>query len=358
MRTALARHAPIGDNGSNRCRLRAALRRGITSSMKDRSTEADAAGTIRRVLREEAAAIADFADGAENGAEACAEAATLIHGTAGPLIVVGIGKSGHIGRKIAATFRSLGKPAVFVHAAEASHGDLGLIQPGSAVLVLSNSGETTELSDILHYCRTHGIPVIGVTGRGQSALARASVVPIVYGPVVEACRNGLAPTTSTTLMLAIGDALAVTVSELMGAQAEDFRRFHPGGRLGARLLTVGELMRTGEDLPLVDPDSPMSEIVVTMSEKALGVAILFRDGEIAGLITDGDLRRNAARLWEVMPGDIATREPVRIGPGMLVKDAMELMSQRKITSCLVEDAERRLAGLIHIHDCIRSGAAD
>lgn len=344
----------MGENGAGPLPGKGGAAARMASFMKDRSGEADAAETIRRVLREEAAAIRDFAERSER----CAEAAALIHDTKGPLIVVGIGKSGHIGRKIAATFRSLGKPAVFVHAAEASHGDLGLVQQGCAALVLSNSGETTELSDILHYCRTLGIPVVGVTGRAESALARASTVAIVYGPVVEACRNGLAPTTSTTLTLAIGDALAVAVSELMGAAPEDFRRFHPGGRLGARLLTVGEVMRKGDELPVVDPDSSMSEVVVTMSEKALGVAILVRGEAIRGVITDGDLRRNAATLWEVRPSDIATPDPVRIRPDMLVKDAMELMSQRKITACLVEDESRKLAGLLHIHDCIRSGAAD
>jgi len=315
---------------------------------------ATAAATVARVLREEAEAVAGFA----GRSEACAEAAVLIHDTTGPLVVVGIGKSGHVGRKIASTFRSLGKPAVFVHAAEASHGDLGLLQEGCAALVLSNSGETSELSDVLHYCRAQAIPVIGVTGREGSALARASDVAVVYGAVREACRNQLAPTTSTTLMLAIGDALAVAVSELMGAMPDDFRRFHPGGRLGARLLTVGQVMRTGEALPLVDPDATMSEVVVTMSEKALGVAVLSREGEIAGIITDGDMRRNAGRLWEVRPAEIATPDPVRIAPGMLVTDAMELMSRRKITACIVEDPEGRIAGILHIHDCIRSGAAD
>jgi arabinose-5-phosphate isomerase len=187
---------------------------------------ATAAATIARVLREEAEAVAGFA----GRSEACAEAAVLIHETTGPLVVVGIGKSGHIGRKIASTFRSLGKPAVFVHAAEASHGDLGLLQEGCAALVLSNSGETSELSDVLHYCRAQAIPVIGVTGREESALARASDgCDRLRRRWCEACRNGLAPTTSTTLTLAIGDALAVAVSELMGAMPEDFPPLPPRG---------------------------------------------------------------------------------------------------------------------------------
>lgn len=326
----------------------------MTDAPTGSDAHATAAATVARVLREEAAAVAEFADRAGD----CAAAAVLIHETKGPLVVAGIGKSGHVGRKIASTFRSLGRTAVFLHAAEASHGDLGLLQPGSVALVLSNSGETTELSDVLHHCRSQGIPVVGVTGREGSALARASDVAIVYGEVREACRNRLAPTTSTTLMLAIGDALAVAVSELMGAAPEDFRRYHPGGRLGARLLTVGQVMRTGEALPLVEPDASMSDVVVTMSEKALGVAILSEAGRIGGIITDGDLRRNAGRLWEVRPADIATRDPVRIRPGMRVTDAMELMSRRKITACVVEDPEGRIAGILHIHDCIRSGAAD
>lgn len=313
-----------------------------------------AAASVRRVLEEEAAAIVGFV----GRSEVCAEAAELIHATPGPLIVAGIGKSGHIGSKIASTFRSLGKPAVFLHASEASHGDLGLIQKGCTVMVLSNSGETTELSDILHYCRAHEIPVIGITARAESALARSSDVPIVYGVLQEACRNRLAPTTSTTLSLAIGDAVAVAVSEMMDTQPEDFRRFHPGGRLGARLLTVAEVMRRGDELPLVDPDTAMSDVMVTMSEKSLGVAILARDGVIEGIITDGDLRRNVERLWQAKPMDIASHDPIRVGPDWLVTDAMELMSRRKISACLVEDEAGRIAGLVHIHDCIRSGAAD
>lgn len=315
--------------------------------MQDDQTEA----TIRRVLTEEAAALAEFAD----HAGAAAEAAHLIHGAAGPLIVTGVGKSGHIGAKIAATFRSLGKPAVFLHAAEASHGDLGLIREGSVALVLSKSGETTELSDVLRFCRDMGVPVVGITAIAGSALARASTVAIVYGDVAEACRNRLAPTTSTTLTLAIGDALAVAVSDLMGTGAEDFRRYHPGGRLGARLMTVGEVMRTGDALPVVAPGAPMAEVVVTMSEKALGIAVLVDAGRIAGIITDGDLRRHAQRLWESAARDIATPDPVTVDPGMLLTEAAEFMSGRKISACLVTDAAGVLAGVLHIHDCIRAG---
>jgi arabinose-5-phosphate isomerase len=222
-------------------------------------------------------------------------------------------------------------------------------------LVLSKSGETTELSDVLRFCRDMGVPVVGVTGIAGSALARASTVAIVYGDVAEACRNKLAPTTSTTLTLAIGDALAVAVSDLMGTGAEDFRRYHPGGRLGARLMTVGEVMRTGEALPVVAPAAPMAEVVVTMSEKALGIAVLVDAGRIAGIITDGDLRRHAQRLWESAARDIATPDPVTVDPRMLLTEAVEFMSGRKISACLVTDGAGALAGVLHIHDCIRAG---
>jgi arabinose-5-phosphate isomerase len=290
--------------------------------------------TVARVLREEAAALAEFAErcrGLRGG------------GRPHPRNDRPADRGGnrevraHVGRKIASTFRSLGKPAVFVHAAEASHGDLGLLQPGCAALVLSNSGETTELSDVLHHCRVARDPRGRRHGAEGSALARASRVAIVYGAVREACRNQLAPTTSTTLMLAIGDALAVAVSELMGAAPEDFRRFHPGGRLGARLLTAGQVMRTGDALPLVDPEASMSEVVVTISEKALGVAVLSRGRRDR---RDHHRRRPEAQRGAAVGGaaaDIATRDPVRIAPEMLVTDAMELMSKRKITACLVEE---------------------
>ncbi|WP_415183561.1 KpsF/GutQ family sugar-phosphate isomerase [Phaeovulum sp.] len=313
------------------------------------------ADIVRSVFRAEAEAISNLSD---DTTRACARAIDVIHGSKGPLIVAGIGKSGHIGRKIASTFRSLGKPAIFLHAAEASHGDLGLVQRGSVVLVLSNSGETTELSDLLHYCEAHTIPVIALTGRKDCTLARAGDIAIVYGPVKEVCRNGLAPTTSTTVSLAIGDALAVGVSALLGTAPEDFRRYHPGGKLGTRLMRVRDLMRTGGQLPIVHPDAPMSEVVVTMSEKSLGVAVVVEKGKVFGIVTDGDMRRNAARLWEVTARDIATVTPVTVDEDQLASDAVDLMSQQIITTCLVADLEGGLKGLLHIHDCLGAGTAN
>jgi len=310
------------------------------------------AATIARVLHEEASAIQRFA----NQPNLCAQAAEMIHGCTGPLIVAGMGKSGHVARKIAATFRSLVKPAIYLHPSEASHGDLGLVQSGSVVLLLSNSGETPELSDLLHYCRLHKIPIISITAKADSTLAKSSSLAICYGKISEACSNGLAPTTSTTLTLAIGDALAVAVAEMQGVVAADFRRYHPGGRLGARLLTVGELMQVGDALPLVTPNARMSDVVVEMSAKSLGLAILADGTEIVGVITDGDLRRNVDRLWQVSPRDIATAKPICVRADWLASEAAELMARHGISVCLVEDEAGKLAGVLHIHDCLRAGA--
>lgn len=272
-----------------------------------------------------------------------------------PVIVAGIGKSGHIGRKIASTFCSIGKPSVFVHAAEASHGDLGVVQKGSVVVILSNSGETSELSDLIHYCTINSIRMIAITAYAESTLARSAAVAITYGPVKEVCPNGLAPTTSTTLSLAIGDALAVGLTHLLGTAAEDFKRYHPGGRLGLRLLRVADLMHVGEALPIVHRDMPMAEVVVEMSEKSFGIAILVESGRVEGIITDGDMRRNVSRLWHSTAGEIATLDPVMVDRDFLAADAMQLMTDRGITHCLVTDGWRRLEGLLHIHDCLRSG---
>lgn len=306
----------------------------------------------RAALVDEAAAITAFAAQAD---DAITRAVHMIHASSGPLIVAGMGKSGHIASKIASTFRSIGKPSVFLHPSEASHGDLGLIAADSVVLILSNSGETTELSDLIQFCRSHEIAMIALTARASSTLAKAARIAIAYGTVKEVCPNGLAPTTSTTLSLAIGDALAVGLTHLTGAAAEDFRRYHPGGALGARVLTVAELMHVGDALPLVAPDAAMSDVVVAITEKSFGVAILWEDGRVAGVVTDGDMRRNAADLWSKRAGDIATRNPRYIRADLLASEAVAYMTRARITACLVEDAEGRFAGLLHMHDCLRAG---
>ncbi|MEM0950006.1 MAG: KpsF/GutQ family sugar-phosphate isomerase, partial [Pseudomonadota bacterium] len=275
--------------------------------------------------------------------------------SSGPLIVAGIGKSGHVANKIASTFRSIGKAAIFLHPGEASHGDLGLITEGSVLLILSNSGETNELSDLLAFAQAHGTPIIALTSDARSTLARAAAATIAYGKVAEADPNGLAPTTSTTLSLAIGDALAIGVTRLLGTAPEDFRRYHPGGKLGAMLLDVADLMHRGDALPVVTPDTEMSETVVVMSEKALGVAVVVEDGRVSGIITDGDMRRHAAELWTLRAGEIATPAPFSVDPEMRATDALAAMTDRKITAAIVLGPDKKLVGLLHMHDILRAG---
>lgn len=329
-----------------------------SEQLLQRPAAEDAAPVIEGIYRDallcEASAITDYAAtiGSEVGA-----ALDLIHGSRGPLIVAGIGKSGHIARKIASTFRSIGKPAIFLHAAEASHGDLGLVHSDSVVLILSNSGETSELSDLIHYCDAHDIPTIALTSSADSTLARSASVALVYGPAKEVCPNGLAPTTSTTLSLAIGDALAVGMTRLLGTLPEDFRRYHPGGKLGARLVRAADLMHRGNALPVVAPNAPMAEVVIEMSAKALGVAIIVDGGIATGIITDGDMRRKIDSLWQSTAKDIGTSRPVVISADTLATEAVELMTLHGITSCLIEDENGQLAGLLHIHDCLRAGLA-
>lgn len=317
-------------------------------------TDEDLAQVCTTALADEAAAITGFAS---QGGAVLSRAARMIHDSTGPVIVAGIGKSGHIAGKIASTFRSLGQPAIFLHAAEASHGDLGLIASDSVVLILSNSGETTELSDLMQYCHVHGNPIIAMTATTESTLARAADITIAYGRVREVCPNGLAPTTSTTLSLAIGDALAVGVTHLMGTAPEDFRRYHPGGKLGTMLLRVRDLMHTGDELPFVTADAPMSETVTVMAQKALGVALVWDGKDVTGIITDGDMRRNAETLWHSKAGDIATPNPVFVRADALAAEAVDLMTRtgNGITSCVVRESDGAFAGFLHIHDCLRAG---
>ena len=303
----------------------------------------------RDALRGEATALARYANavGPEIG-----EAVRLLGAATAPIIVAGVGKSGHVARKIASTLSSIGCPALFLHAAEASHGDLGLVARGTVALILSNSGETPELSDLIYYCEGHDVPTVAITARADSTLARSARVALAYGPVEEVCLIGLAPTTTTTLQMAIGDALAVGLTQLRGTMPDDFRRYHPGGKLGARLSRVASVMHTGDALPVVAPDAPMNEVVFEMTRKSLGVAIVSAGGEIGGIVTEGDLRRHLDRLWNLRARDVATPRPVTVAPDMLVHEAVELMNGRSITSLVVE-VEGRLAGLVHIHDCLR-----
>jgi arabinose-5-phosphate isomerase len=279
----------------------------------------------------------------------------------GRIIVSGMGKSGHVGRKIAATLASTGTPAHFVHPAEASHGDLGMLARGDAALVLSNSGETPELADIVAYTRRFGIPLIGVAGRADSTLIRQADVGLVLPAVPEACEQGIVPTTSTTMTLALGDALAIALMEHRAFTPENFREFHPGGKLGARLSKVRDLMHGGAQVPLVGVDAPMSEALLTISAKGFGVTgVTDAAGALVGIITDGDLRRHMDdALLSRSAGQVMTRAPGTIAPGALAAQAVAQMQARKITCLFVVDPEAgpQAQGILHIHDCLRAGVA-
>lgn len=309
----------------------------------------------RRVLKVEREALA-LLEGAL--AESFADAVSLMLRARGRVVVSGMGKSGHVGAKIAATLASTGTPAQFVHPAEASHGDLGMIAQGDVVMVLSNSGETRELADIVSHTRRFQVPLIGVASRPGSSLLRAADVALVLPAAQEACPNGLAPTTSTTLTLALGDALAVALMERRAFTPERYAVFHPGGTLGARLKRVRELMATGEAVPTVSAAAPMSEALLSMSSKGYGVTgVLDDQGCLAGIITDGDLRRNMEGLLERRAGDVATPGPHTIHPDRLAAEALAQMNGRKITCLFVTERELPAppVGLVHLHDCLRAG---
>jgi arabinose-5-phosphate isomerase len=276
----------------------------------------------------------------------------------GRIIVTGMGKSGHIARKIAATMTSTGTPAHFVHPGEASHGDLGVITADDAVLAISNSGETAELSDIIAYCKRFSIPLIGMVRRKESKLVDAADIPLVLPEIPEASPTG-APTTSTTMMLALGDALAVALLERKGFTKEDFSAFHPGGKLGAAFMLVDALMHSGNELPLIGDCATMQEAILTMTAKRFGcVAVLSGKQHLAGVITDGDLRRHMQPdLLHKNVTEIMTKNPLTIRPGALAAEALNIMNARSITSLFVVNDEKKPVGIIHIHDCLRAGIA-
>lgn len=306
----------------------------------------------RRVLRTEGAALTAYAD---DLGERFADAVQAMHDCKGRIVVCGMGKSGHVGRKIAATLASTGAPAFFLHPGEASHGDLGMLTRADVALVLSNSGATPELSDVIAHTRRFSIPLIGVASNMDSPLMQAADIPLTLPKAPEACPMGLAPTTSTTLTLGLGDALAVALMERREFRPEDFRVFHPGGKLGARLLKVDALMHRTE-LPLVDLDAPMTETLLVISRAGFGVAgVTDAEGRLAGVITDGDLRRHMDGLLERRARDVMTAGPVTIAPLKLAQEAMALMTERKISCLFVLPESGVPAGILHIHDCLRAG---
>ena len=317
--------------------------------------------TARRVIAHEADALRQLEAAIDTRFD---EAVAKIIAIKGRVIVTGIGKSGHIAHKIAATLASTGTPAQFVHPAEASHGDLGMITTEDIVLAISNSGEAPELANLLVYTRRFGIPLIGMTSRPGSALAKHSDLVLQLPQVTEACATGVVPTSSTTVTLAFGDALAVALMEHRDFTAEHFRAFHPGGKLGAQLSLVADLMHKADALPLVSPDTPMADVLIVISQKSFGIAgVIDASGLLAGIITDGDLRRHMSEgLLNLAASDVMTTSPKTIGAEALAQEAVSIMNGRngeRPVTCLfvtepVPEGEKPL-GLIHIHDCLRVG---
>jgi len=309
--------------------------------------------SARRVLRLEAGGIDSLA---ESLGDSYIAALDLLDDVKGRVIVTGMGKSGHVARKIAATMASTGTPAQYVHPGEASHGDLGMITSDDVVLALSNSGETSELRDLLEYSRRNAIPLIAITGRAASTLDEMADVTLLLPTTPEACPMGLAPTTSTTASLALGDALAVSLLERKGFSPQDFQVFHPGGKLGQSLMRVSDLMHAGDGMPLCAADTPMKEAILIMTAKSLGcVGVVDGSGRLAGVITDGDLRRNMeSSLLDKNAGEVMTANPKTIRPQALAAEAVALMNQYSITGLYaIEDGKP--IGILHIHDCLRAG---
>lgn len=314
----------------------------------------DVIATGRRVLQTEADALIALA--AALDAEFVGAVETL-YAASGRIVLSGLGKSGHVARKIAATLASTGSPAMFVHAAEASHGDLGMIGPGDVILALSKTGETRELADLIAYSRRYSIPLIAITAEASSALGRAADIVLLLPAAPEATAELGAPTTSTTLQIALGDALAVALLERRGFTPGDFRVFHPGGKLGAMLRTAADLMHTGSELPLVSPKTPMREALLVMTEKRWGcVGVVGEDGKLAGVITDGDLRRKIDGLLDHSAGEVMTAGPKVVAPGVMAAEALRFMTETPPpTTVLFVVEDGRPVGILHVHDLLRAG---
>ncbi len=318
-------------------------------------TAHDDLASARRVLETEAKALTQLANSLGPSFVAALD---ILATTQGRVVVSGMGKSGHVGRKIAATLASTGTPAFFVHPGEASHGDLGMITAADSLFMLSNSGETTELADMVAYCARFSIPLVAVTSVAGSTLAEAADAALILPNAPEACPMGLAPTTSTTLTLALGDALAVALLERKQFSPADFHALHPGGKLGQRLLRVSDIMHGADELPLVTPEAQMSEVLITMTEKRFGCAgIVDADGRFQGVITDGDLRRHMSpEMLGATAAQVMTVNPTTIGPDALASEALAVMNDKSITNLFVVEGRRAL-GILHIHDCLRAGVA-
>ena len=326
-----------------------------TRADTDRNQSDTDLAVARRVLRTEASALESLARALGDTLPRALDILTRDGG--GRVIVTGMGKSGHVGRKIAATLASTGTPAQYVHPGEASHGDLGMITAHDAILALSNSGETAELSDVIDHSRRFDIPMVAITAREESALAQAAHLTLLLPEADEACPHGVTPTTSTTMMLALGDALAVALLERRGFSADDFKKFHPGGKLGRKLLHVGDLMHDGDELPLIAIDHAMSEALLIMTKKRFGcVGVVDESGRLAGIVTDGDLRRHMEPgLIERTVREVMTASPRTVRAVTLAGEALRVMNERSITTLFVVDEDCRPAGILHVHDLLRAG---
>lgn len=315
----------------------------------------------RRVLMTGAQALTALAEGLDG---TFTRAIGLMLAAKGRVIVSGMGKSGHVGRKIAATLSSTGTPAYFVHPAEASHGDMGAVARNDVLLLLSKGGETAEMGDLITYAKRFGIPIIAVVCNGESTLAKAADVALILPDAPEACAIGMAPTTSTTMMMGLGDALAVALMSRKNFSADQYRDLHPGGSLGRALIRVSDLMHAGSDIPLARADTAMADVLLTMASGRLGcVGIVDGDGALVGIVTDGDIRRHAigdgqGGIGALLAGQIMTRGPQTVRPGQLAAEALAVMTERKITQLFVrEEGAAVPLGVIHIHDCLRAGLA-
>jgi arabinose-5-phosphate isomerase len=320
------------------------------------SREGDVAAA-RRVLDMANEAITALGDTLNGDFSRAVEAILAVKGR---VIVSGMGKSGHIARKIAATLASTGTPAQFVHPAEASHGDLGAVTRQDALLMLSNSGDTPELESLITFAKRFSIPLIGVASRPDSVLLQAADIPLVLPKAREACPMGLAPTTSTTLMLVLGDALAVALMERRGFTADQYRTLHPGGSLGKALIRVADIMHKGDEVPLVAEDTPMDEAIIAMTHHRFGcVGVVDKKGSLVGVFTNGDLARSLdASLLQSRIGAVMTRAPKIVAPWQLAAEAVALMNEKKITVLFVVEADDKLnrpTGILSMHDCLQAG---
>jgi arabinose-5-phosphate isomerase len=333
----------------------------MTAKLQSIGTEAasPAIASALRTLEAESSGLTALSAALQNGlGEAFQAAVKVLGGAEGRVIVSGIGKSGHVGRKIAATFASTGTPAFFIHPSEAAHGDLGMITSKDVLVAISWSGETIELKNLVTYSRRFGVPMISITSRATSALGQASDIVIELPRASEACPHGLAPTTSTTMQLVIGDCLAVALLEARGFTATDFKIFHPGGSLGAQLKFVTDLMHKEDRLPLARVDEPMTGALVTMTQKALGcLGVIDGDGRLVGIVTDGDLRRHMGpELLAATAGQIMTPNPKTIKPTALASSALDILNKSRITALFVVEGGRPV-GLVHVHDLLRASVA-